>query len=166
MEDNIKPYSAEELNTRLDRVNSWIDNCDQKASILLAFAGALAAVLLTSELWESIRHHREIYTSVNGMDYTPDVRERLDGFPAPGTEAERFYKPGGAYHKACGEGRLYLMAPLAENYDDSRVIERTEAELKRKAEEKGKRYYGIPHESTRWRMIAGNVMMRMLSERN
>ena len=30
-----------------------------------------------SELWESIRHHREIYTSVNGMDYTPDVRERL-----------------------------------------------------------------------------------------
>lgn len=28
-------------------------------------------------LWESIRHHREIYTSVNGMDYTPDVRNRL-----------------------------------------------------------------------------------------
>ena len=28
-------------------------------------------------LWESIRHHREIYTSVSGMDYTPDVRERL-----------------------------------------------------------------------------------------
>ena len=28
-------------------------------------------------LWESIRHHREIYTSVSGMDYTPDVRERI-----------------------------------------------------------------------------------------
>lgn len=28
-------------------------------------------------LWESIRHHREIYTSVNGMNYTPDVRNRL-----------------------------------------------------------------------------------------
>jgi len=28
-------------------------------------------------LWESIRHHREIYTSVNGMDYAPDVRKRL-----------------------------------------------------------------------------------------
>jgi len=28
-------------------------------------------------LWETIRHHREIYTSVNGMDYTPDVRDRL-----------------------------------------------------------------------------------------
>ena len=94
----------------------------------------------------------------------PLVVMMLDGFPAPGTEAERFYKPGGAYHKACGEGRLYLMAPLAENYDDSRVIERTEAELKRKAEEKGKRYYGIPHESTRWRMIAGNEMQGMMCE--
>lgn len=28
-------------------------------------------------LWESVRHHREIYTSVKGMDYTPDVRGRL-----------------------------------------------------------------------------------------
>ena len=94
----------------------------------------------------------------------PLVVMMLDGFPAPGTEAERFYKPGGVYHKACGEGRLYLMAPLAENYDDSRVIERTEAELKRKAEEKGKRYYGIPHESTRWRMIAGNVMLYLIAD--
>ena len=94
----------------------------------------------------------------------PLVVMMLDGFPAPGTEAERFYKPGGVYHKTCGEGRLYLMAPLAGNYDDSRVIERTEAELKRKAEEKGKRYYGIPHESTRWRMIARNVMLEMIAE--
>lgn len=29
------------------------------------------------ELWESIRHHREIFTSVTGMDYTPDIRQRL-----------------------------------------------------------------------------------------
>ena len=28
-------------------------------------------------LWESVRHHREIYTSVRDMDYTPDVRKRL-----------------------------------------------------------------------------------------
>lgn len=47
---NTKPYSVEELNIRLERVNSWIENCDQKASILLAFAGALAAVLLTSDI--------------------------------------------------------------------------------------------------------------------
>ena len=131
---------------------------------------------------------RKVTKAIREAGY-PLVVMMLDGFPAPGTEAERFYKPGGVYHKACGEGRLYLMAPLAENYDDSRVIERTEAELKRKAaikreqsqarlnyaereqarpevkaEEKGKRYYGIPHESTRWRMIAGNVMLEMIAE--
>lgn len=29
------------------------------------------------DLWESIRHHREVFTSVRGMDYTPDVRKRI-----------------------------------------------------------------------------------------
>jgi hypothetical protein len=37
---------------------------------------ALAAVK-DDVLWETIRHHREIYTSVNGMDYTPDIRKRI-----------------------------------------------------------------------------------------
>lgn len=93
----------------------------------------------------------------------PLVVMMLNGFPPAGSEAERFYKPGGAYHKACGEGKLYLMAPLPENYNDPRLIDRTEAELKRKAEEKGKQYYGIPHDSTRWRMIAGNVMLETIT---
>lgn len=29
------------------------------------------------ELWENIRRHREVFTSVNGMDYTPDIRKRI-----------------------------------------------------------------------------------------
>lgn len=28
-------------------------------------------------LWETIRHHREIFTSVRDVDYTPDVRKRI-----------------------------------------------------------------------------------------
>ena len=32
-------------------------------------------------LWESIRHHQEIYTSVRDIDYTPDVRKRLRLIP-------------------------------------------------------------------------------------
>ena len=32
-------------------------------------------------LWESIRHHREIYTSVRDIDYTPDMRKRLTLIP-------------------------------------------------------------------------------------
>lgn len=37
---------------------------------------ALSAIN-NDELWESIRHHREIFTSINGVDYEPDVRHRL-----------------------------------------------------------------------------------------
>ena len=29
------------------------------------------------DLWESIRRHRGIYTSISGMDYTPDIRKSL-----------------------------------------------------------------------------------------
>ena len=32
-------------------------------------------------LWESIRHHREIFTSVRDVDYSPDVRKRLQLIP-------------------------------------------------------------------------------------
>lgn len=72
MEEVMKPYSAEELNTRLDRVNNWIDNCDQKASILLAFAGALAAVLLTSDVITS-GHERLIKPFVNYWEGDKDI---------------------------------------------------------------------------------------------
>ena len=96
----------------------------------------------------------------------PLVVMMLDGFPPEGSEAAKYYHPGGVYHQACGEGQLYLMAPLAENYNDPELIARTEAELARKAAEKGKRYYGIPHDSKRWRMIAGNMMLEMIANEN
>lgn len=105
---------------------------------------------------------RAVTKAIRAAGY-PLVVMLLDGFPPEGSEAARFFHPGGAYHKTCGEGLLYLIAPLSENYNSQRLIERTEAELKRKAEEKGKRYYGIPHDSTRWRMIAGNEMLKMIA---
>lgn len=37
---------------------------------------AIAAVK-NDELWETIRHHRAIFTSVKDIDYTPDVRKRI-----------------------------------------------------------------------------------------
>jgi hypothetical protein len=30
-----------------------------------------------NELWETIRHHREVFTRINGVDYTPDIRKRI-----------------------------------------------------------------------------------------
>ena len=94
----------------------------------------------------------------------PLVVMLLEGFPAEGTEAARFFHPGMAYHQACGEGRLFLMAPHPDNYLNPELMARTEAELKRKAEEKRLSYMPLPHSSTRWRMIAGNVMLKMVSE--
>lgn len=95
----------------------------------------------------------------------PLVVMMLDGFPPEGSEAAKFYHPGGVYHRACGEGKLYLMAPLPENYEDPELIARTDAELRQKAEKKGWRYEPLPHETMRWRMIAGNEMLRMIGER-
>lgn len=39
------------------------------------------AAVNDAELWGSIRHHREVFTSVQGLDYTPDVRRRLQLVP-------------------------------------------------------------------------------------
>jgi len=35
------------------------------------------AAIHDDELWDTIRHHREIFTSVRGMDYTQDIRKHL-----------------------------------------------------------------------------------------
>lgn len=54
MNDEI-PSSLEQLNARLDRVNRWIENCDQKVYILLAFMGACIAVFFTSNIFLKAR---------------------------------------------------------------------------------------------------------------
>ena len=92
----------------------------------------------------------------------PLVILMLDGFPEEGTEAARYFHPSGVYHTACGEGRLLLMAPLERNYGNDALVMQTEDELRRKAAEKGVTYAAIPPTSKRWRMIAGNVMLKML----
>jgi hypothetical protein len=38
------------LNAQLDRINGWINNCDQKAGIILAFMGAIATIIITSDI--------------------------------------------------------------------------------------------------------------------
>lgn len=93
----------------------------------------------------------------------PLVIMMLDGFPQEGTEAAWYFHPSGVYHQACGEGRLFLMAPDVSNYDNAELILRTEEELRRKEDAKGRHYMPIPHSSKRWRMIAGNVMLQMIS---
>lgn len=40
-------------------------------------AGIADHAIPNDELWETIRHHREIFTSIRDVDYTPDVRKRI-----------------------------------------------------------------------------------------
>lgn len=40
-------------------------------------AGIADSAIPNDELWETIRHHREVFTSIRDVDYTPDVRKRI-----------------------------------------------------------------------------------------
>lgn len=40
-------------------------------------AGIADRAIPNNELWETIRHHREVFTSIRDVDYTPDVRKRI-----------------------------------------------------------------------------------------
>lgn len=40
------------------------------------------------DLWETIRHHREVFTSIRDVDYTPDVRKRIVLTPPEGVIEE------------------------------------------------------------------------------
>lgn len=94
----------------------------------------------------------------------PLVVLMLDGFPPAGSENERYYKPGGVYFDACKNGKLLLMEAYESAYMNEELILRTETTLRRKADEKHYCYKSLPHTSTRWRMIAGNEMLRCLSK--
>ena len=87
-----------------------------------------------------------------------------EGFPPEGTAAARYFHPHGVYHKACGEGRLLILSPSEHNYSIVSVVKRTEAELKRRCMARGITYTPIPHNSKRWRFIACNVMLQMITE--
>ena len=48
----------------------------------------ILSAINNAELWEAIRHHREIFTSIRGVDYTPDVRRRIVLIPPKEFETE------------------------------------------------------------------------------
>ena len=87
-----------------------------------------------------------------------------EGFPPEGTAAARYFHPHGVYHKACGEGRLLILSPSEHNYSMESVVKRTEAQLKIRCMARGITYTPIPHNSKRWRFIACNVMLQMITE--
>ncbi len=43
--------------------------------------GIMDEAIKDDTLWETIRHHRSTLTSMNGVDYTPDIRDRIQLVP-------------------------------------------------------------------------------------
>lgn len=119
------------------------------------------AVTYTAAMNEGERY---IADHIKAAGY-PLVLLMKDGFPRAGSDEEKKYKPGGMMSDVCAQGRLLLLEAYPETYEDCRIVEMTERSLKQKAEKKGLTYDPLPYSTLRWRSIACNEMMRLLSER-
>lgn len=118
------------------------------------------AVTYTVAISEGEKHVARVIRE-HGM---PLIVIMPEGFPPEGTAAARYFHPHGVYHKACGEGCLLILSPSEHNYSIVSVVKRTEAQLKIRCMARGLTYTTIPHNSKRWRFIACNVMLQMITE--
>lgn len=107
---------------------------------------------------------RQITRAIREMG-APLVIFLKDGFPLPGSEHEKYYKPGGVYFDACAAGQLLLLEPCAETYETPLIQQLTEKSLKAKADVKHWGYSPIPHSSSRYRYVAINSMAQILTNR-
>lgn len=128
-----------------------------KEVLAAAYNGAITYTAAISE------GERVIARSVRERGF-PLVVLLNEGFPAAGSESERYYKPGGVYFEACSRGRLLLLEPDCSAFIHPMVREATELALKKKAEAKRWSYAAVPVESQRYRFVALNEMGRMMVE--
>ena len=61
------------------------------------------------ELWNTIHHHRELFTSMSGVDYTPDIRKRIRLLP-PDDVIDDWYND----YKAMQSSMIYGEKPTFE----------------------------------------------------
>ncbi|SHK26342.1 hypothetical protein [Xylanibacter ruminicola] len=54
---NFNERKKEDLQFTLESVNSWLNNCDQKAGILLTVVGVAITVLVTSDFLKNLRNY-------------------------------------------------------------------------------------------------------------
>ena len=70
-----------------------------------------------------------------------------EGFPAPDSPHYRFYKPKGVYFEACAEGKLLLIEPNSELFEQPDIEEQVYAKTGT-----------IPHTAKRYRFLALNAL--------
>jgi len=88
-----------------------------------------------------------------------------DGFPKEGSPHEPYYKPGGAYFDACAAGRLLLLEPAESAFSLPVVMSATESTLREKALLAHREYSPLPIDSPRYRFVAQNEILRLLTSR-
>lgn len=87
-----------------------------------------------------------------------------DGFPTPGSEQERYYKPKGVYFETCAAGKLLLMEPKEDTFSEPTIQQLTQDDLRHKAEVKHQYYEPLPTTTRRYRFVALNNIGRLLTE--
>ena len=116
------------------------------------------AVTYTAAISDGERH---IARTIREQGF-PLVVLLADGFPAEGSPHERFYKPGGVYFETCSKGRLLLLEPKENAYENPTIINMVEDALRKKAEARHYTYTTLPHDSKRYRFVALNEIGRLL----
>jgi len=93
----------------------------------------------------------------------PLVIIMAEGFPAKGSEAERYYKPGGVYFNACSEGRLLLLEPEPQTLLLPEIQQQVQADHRAKAGARHSDCSTLPTDSQRYRFLACNIIGRALA---
>lgn len=122
-------------------------------------AAADGAVTITAAISEG---ERRVARAVREAGF-PLVVLLTDGFPQPGTEAERYYKPGGVYFEACAAGKLLLLEPTSATVVLPEIQRATQEALRAKAEAKHYTYTPLPVSSLRYRFMACNTIGRLIA---
>lgn len=104
---------------------------------------------------------RSIAMAVREAGY-PLVILLKDGFPAPNSEQEKYYKPSGIYFEICATGKLLLLEPIETTFANPVLYHLTQEDLRRKAEAKHWSYSPLPTTSSRYRFVALNNIGRLL----
>lgn len=135
-----------------------LEQIETTKDIILRYAKN-GAITITAAVSEG---EKQIARSVRDAGY-PLVILLAEGFPTQGSDAEKYYKPGGVYFNICAEGRLLLLEPTSATFEHPMIIAMVEAALRHKAELKHEDYVPLPHNSKRWRFVALNEIGRALT---
>lgn len=123
------------------------------------FAAQMGAVTYSAAISDG---ERTIVRAIREAGY-PLVVLLRDGFPREGDPKEKFFKPEGVYFDLCAEGRLLLIEPRPEDFEDPFIVELTDKAILASATARHIDTSPLRHFVTRWQMMAANQLLKVLT---